>query len=194
MNFFNSFEYTRQTINPKAVQSETAYQCGYQQALSDFGIKDLKAKVSEYFNTNGFNQARYVEEQDQESLIAFLIEQLTNNLNSQLIDNYFKALCDETVEVLLSEIQLPTKQLPINFKESATPRYPDGSCLRWIPSNGGVDWGMAIGRFLAYAPHLCRWSWKYIILLEEDSKSAAWVVADTAWEDDLEPLAPEDEQ
>ena len=57
----NSFEYTQQTINPKAVQSETAYQCGYQQALSDFGIKDLKAKVSEYFNTNGFNKERYVE-------------------------------------------------------------------------------------------------------------------------------------
>lgn len=194
MNFFNSFEYTQQTINSKAVQSETAYHCGYQQALSDFGIKDLKAKVSEYFNQNGFNQERYVEEQDQESLIAFLIEQLTNNFNAKLIDNYFKALCDETLEVLLSEIQPQEKQLPINFKESATPCYKDGSCLRWIPSKGGVDWGMAIGRFLAYAPHLCRWSWKYIILLEEDSPSAACSVADTAWQEDLEPLPPEDEQ
>ena len=190
----NSFEYTQQTINPKAVQSETAYQCGYQQALSDFAIKDLKAKVSEYFNTNGFNKERYVEEQDQESLIAILIEQLTNNLNSQLIDNYFKALESGYDEVLLSEIQPPTKELPINFKDSATPCYKDGESLRWIPSKGGVDWGMAIGRFLAYTPHLCRWSWKYIILLDSDSKSAAWVVADTAWQEDLEPLPPEDEQ
>jgi hypothetical protein len=193
MNFFNSFEYTRQTINPKAVQSETAYHCGYQQALSDFGIKELKAKLSEYFNTNGFNPGRYVEEQDQESLIAILIEQLMSNLNSQLIDNYLKALESGYDEVLLSEIQPPSKQLPINFKESGTPCYKDGSCLRWIPSKGGVDWGMAIGHFLAYAPHLCCWSWKYIILLDSDSKSAAWVVADTAWQEDLEPLPPEDE-
>jgi hypothetical protein len=181
-------------INPKAVHSSTAYHCGYQQALSDFGIKELKVKLSDYFNTNGFNKERYVEEQDQESLIAILIEQLTNNLNSKLIDNYLKALSDETLEVFLSEIPPPSKPLPINFKKSATPRYPDGSCLRWIPSDGGVDWGIAIGRFYAYAPHLCRWSWKYIIFLDSHSPSAAWVVADTAWQDDVEPLRSEDEQ
>jgi hypothetical protein len=149
----NSFEYTRQTINPKAVRSETAYHCGYQQALSDFGIKQLKAKLIYYFNTNGFNKGRYVEEQDQESLIAFLIEQLTNSLNSKLIDDYFQALETDSIEVLLSEIQPLSEELPINFKESATPCYKDGSSLRWIPSKGGVDWGIAIGRFLAYAPH-----------------------------------------
>jgi hypothetical protein len=79
-----------------------------QQALSDFGIKELKAKLSEYFNTNGFNPGRYVEEQDQESLIAILIEQLMSNLNSQLIDNYLKALESGYDEVLLSEIQPPS--------------------------------------------------------------------------------------
>jgi hypothetical protein len=28
--------------HPKAVQEEAAYHCGYQQALNDFGIKDLE--------------------------------------------------------------------------------------------------------------------------------------------------------
>ncbi len=179
-------------LNPKAVESETAYHCGYQQALSDFGILELNAKLSEYFNTNGLNKERDVEEQDQESLIASLIEQLTNNLNSQLFDNYLKALEDGTLEV--SEIQLPSEELPIKFFESATPCYKDGESLRWNPSHGGVDWGIAIGRFYAYAPHLRRWSWKYIIRLDSHSPSAAWVITDIAWEDDLEPLAPEDER
>jgi hypothetical protein len=92
------------------------------------------------------------------------------------------------------EIPITSQRLPPHFPAVATPRYPDGSCLRWMPSDGGVDWGIAIGRFYAYAPHLCRWSWKYIIFLDCDSPSAAWIVADTAWEDDLEPLPPEDEQ
>lgn len=176
-------------VNPKAVRSD--YYCGYQQALSDFGILNLKAKLSHYFNTNGFNKGKYVEEQDQESLIAILIEQLTNNLNSKLLDNYLKALSSGYDEVLLSEIQRPSKELPINFFESATPCYKEGDNLRWIPSKGGVDWGIAIGRLYAYAPHLYRWSWKYIILLDSHSPSAAWVMADSAWEEDVEPLSQE---
>jgi hypothetical protein len=142
----------------------------------------LKALLS------SFNQERYVEEQDQENLIAVLIQQLTNNLNSELIDNYSKALSSGYDEFLLSEIPPPEKQPPINFQESTIPCYKDGEILRWRPSKGGVDWGIAIGRFLAYAPHLCRWSWKYIILLDLHSPSAAWVMVDTAWEEDVELL------
>ena len=73
-------------LNSKAVHSSTAYQRGYQQALSDFGIIELLAKLRD------LNKGRYVEEQDQESLIAILIQQLSNNLNSKLIDDYFQAL------------------------------------------------------------------------------------------------------
>ncbi len=171
--------------NPKAVQEEAAYHCGYQQALNDFGIKDLKTQLSNYFNSDDFNKSWYLEEPDQESLIAILIQQLTNNLNSKLIDNYLKALSDGTPELLLSEIPPPSKALPTNFKETAMPCYKDGDSLRWNPACGDVDWGIAIGRFYAYAPHLCRWSWKYIILLDSHSPSAAWVIADTAWEEDL---------
>ncbi|HEY9610920.1 hypothetical protein [Allocoleopsis sp.] len=165
-------------LNQKAVLSD--YHCGYQQALNDFGIQELKAKLS------SFNPERYVEEPDQDSLIAFLIQQLTNSLNSKLINNYFQALSSGYDEVLLLEIQQQEKQQPINFKETPLPCYPDGEILRWIPAKGGVDWGIAIGRFYALAPHLCRMSWKYIILLDSHSPSAAWVRVDTAWEEDLE--------
>jgi hypothetical protein len=113
-------------------------------------------------------------------------------------EDYLKAMEDTSLPVQPFEfdLEIPTasRSLPPHFPAVATPRYPDGSCLRWIPSDGGVDWGIAIGRFYAYAPHLCRWSWKYIIFLDSHSPSAAWVVADTAWEDDVEPLRPEDEQ
>ena len=169
-------------LNPKAVHSSTAYHRGYQQALRDFGIIDLLAKLRD------LNPGRDVEEQDQESLIAVLIQQLTNNLNSKLLDNYFQALESDLFEVLLQEIQAPSKELPIHFKESAIPCYKDGESLRWIPAKGGVDWGIAIGRFYAYAPHLCRWTWKYIILLDSHSPSAAWVIVDTAWQEDVQPL------
>jgi hypothetical protein len=172
-------------FNPKPGRSKTAYHCGYQQALNDFRIKDLKVKLSNYFKPNDFKKRWYLEDQDQESLIAILIEQLTNSLNSKFLDNYLKALGFGTSEVLLSEIQPPSKELPMNFIESAIPYYKDGDSLRWKPACGGVDWGIAIGRFYAYAPHLCRWSWKYIILLDSHSPSAAWVIADTAWEEDL---------
>ncbi len=182
----NPFKSLPHPLESKAVSSEAAYEFGYQQALKDFGILDLKSKLSSYFNTNGLNEPIYWQEQDPENLIAILIQQLSNNLNSKLLDNYLQALESGSVEVLLEEIQLPSKELPTNFFESATPCYKDGSSLRWIPSKGGVDWGIAIGRFYAYAPHLCRWSWKYIILLDSHSPSAAWVMADTAWEEDVE--------
>jgi len=156
------------------------YHCGYQQALKDFGIQELKAQIS------SLNPGIDVEEPDQDSLVAFLIQQLTNSLNSKLIENYFQALSSSYEEVLLSEIPPPHKQQPINFKEIALPCYCDGEILHWIPAKGGVDWGIAIGRFYALAPHLCRWSWKYIILLDSQSPSAAWVIADTAWEEDLQ--------
>jgi hypothetical protein len=136
----------------------------------------LKTKLSNSLNSDDFNKRWYLEEPDQESLIAILIQQLTNSLNSKLLDNYLSALSDGTLELLLSEIPPPSKALPTNFKETAMPCYKDGDSLRWNPACGGVDWGIAIGRFYAYAPHLCRWSWKYIIWLDSHSPSAAWVI------------------
>jgi hypothetical protein len=182
----NPLKSTSHPLHAQVVSSEADYQLGYQQALADFGINDLNVKLSNYFNTNGWNEPMYWEEQDQDSLIASLIQVLINSLNSKRLDNYLKALESGSVEVLLEDSPPLSPELPANFFESATPCYKDGSSLRWLPSKGGVDWGIAIGRFYAYAPHLSRWSWKYIILLDSHSPSAAWVMADMAWEEDLE--------
>ncbi|YAF94054.1 MAG: hypothetical protein AB3A66_15670 [Nodularia sp. CChRGM 3473] len=54
----------------------------------------------------------------------------------------------------------------------------------WVGSD--TDWGTAIGRFYSFAPHLCCWTWCYLIWLSKDSPSAAWISADIAWEQDLE--------
>lgn len=37
-------------------------------------------------------------------------------------------------------------------------------------------------------PHHCAWTWCYLIWLDKLSPSSPWTVADTAWENDLEPL------
>jgi hypothetical protein len=63
-----------------------------------------------------------------------------------------------------------------------------GDKLRWIAEGDNTDWGVAIGRFYSFAPHLCAWTWCYLIWLDKLSLSAAITVADIAWENDLEPL------
>ena len=87
--------------------------------------------------------------------------------------------------LLIREITQPSLSLPVNFPNVISPRYEEGQCLRWISENEPSDWGIVIGRFFNDAPHLKRWSWCYLIWLDKKSPSAAWVVADTAWEDDL---------
>ncbi|PSB24051.1 hypothetical protein C7B82_28665 [Stenomitos frigidus ULC18] len=71
------------------------------------------------------------------------------------------------------------------------PRFLYGDRLRWLSNGEPTDWGIAIGRFYSFAPHRCRWQWCYLIWLDADSPSGAWVKADSAWEDDLEPLETE---
>jgi hypothetical protein len=69
----------------------------------------------------------------------------------------------------------------------STPQFQDGDRVGWIPLSDDVktDTGIIIGRFLAYAYHCKDWQWKYLIWLQPSCDS---VVADTAWESDLELL------
>jgi hypothetical protein len=67
------------------------------------------------------------------------------------------------------------------------PQFRDGDRVQWIPlpDDAKTDTGIIIGQFLAYA-HYCKdWQWKYLIWLQPPCGS---VVADTAWEGDLELL------
>ena len=79
-------------------------------------------------------------------------------------------------------------ELPSNFPDVQTPRYLEGEKLRWITQDENADWGVVLGRFYNYAPHRRRWTWCYLIWLDKNSPSASWILADTAWEEDLELL------
>jgi hypothetical protein len=81
--------------------------------------------------------------------------------------------------------------LPATFPNVERPRFLEGDRLRWIAQGKPPDWGVAIGRFYSFAHHHRCWTWCYLIWLDADSPSAAWVKADIAWEADLEFLNAE---
>ncbi len=88
-------------------------------------------------------------------------------------------------ELLIREVAQSSLSLPANFPNVILPRYKEGQSLGWISDNQPTDWGIVIGRFYNYAPHLKQWSWCYLIWLDNKSPSADWIIADTAWEDDI---------
>ncbi|HEY9637249.1 MAG TPA: hypothetical protein V6D14_27865 [Coleofasciculaceae cyanobacterium] len=90
--------------------------------------------------------------------------------------------------VVNREIHSSPTGLPAHFPDVAQPAFKEGELLRWITGSEQTDWGIVIGRFYNYAPHRRCWMWCYLIWLDKQSPSAAWIVADTAWQDDLEPL------
>ena len=93
--------------------------------------------------------------------------------------------------LLIREITQPSLLLPANFPNVILPRYKEGQSLGWISDHQPTDWGIVIGRFYNYAPHLREWSWCYLIWLDKNSPSAVWIMADTAWENDLELIKEE---
>jgi len=82
----------------------------------------------------------------------------------------------------------PPIDLPAAFPDVEIPQFLYGDRLRWVSEQDNTDWGIVIGRFYSYAPHRRNWAWCYLIWLAPNSPSSDWAVADTAWEDDLEPL------
>ncbi|WP_339380346.1 hypothetical protein [Coleofasciculus sp. FACHB-SPT9] len=85
----------------------------------------------------------------------------------------------------------PSVRLPPNFPDSAQiPRFLYGDRLQWKPlsDTDETDRGIVIGRFYTFAPHRYQWAWKYLILIDPESPGAQFCVADTCWEEHLEPL------
>jgi hypothetical protein len=168
---------------------------GYQQALSDFGIAELLEKLSHFKDADFDAQWLHPEPEELDSLAAILIQQLTNSLNGKLISGYLNAHRHGNSDVFSSPISLEFPQsvsLPSDFPDSALPPhflYGDKVCL--VPVCGGIESGVVIGRFYNYAAHRCRWMWRYILWLDKASFSASWIVATTAWEEDLEPEVEE---
>jgi hypothetical protein len=178
---------------PKSSPTEL-YQKGYQQALHDFAVTQLLHHLKDRDDSNGAWVA--LEEQEAETLAAILIQALTAHLDAQLFVRYVEAMRHSKFDASnrLSSLALsqPALDLPSKFPDVEMPRFLYGDRLRWISNGQATDWGIAIGRFYSFAPHCCRWAWCYLIWLDPDSPSSAWVTADTAWESDLELLETED--
>jgi hypothetical protein len=165
----------------------------YQQALDDFGLTELLSHLSNYVNAD-FNAALMnLKEPELESLGAILIQRLIKTLTGKLIASYLNAIRYGDADVLSDPIPLTmplaSQDLPADFPKGITPGYAAGDRVRWRSLNNHTDWGVVMGRFYPYAPHLGSWSVAYLIRLDQDSPSAPWTVTDMAWEDDLEPMS-----
>ncbi|MEM9152381.1 MAG: hypothetical protein AAGB19_18255 [Cyanobacteria bacterium P01_F01_bin.3] len=171
------------------------YQAGYQQALKDFAIADLLHCLNAYSDANFDASWTALATHEAETLAAVLIQALCNNLNGGFLATYLNTIRHPPLDTFtpLTKLHLvpPVSELPTTFPEVEIPRFLCGDRLRWKTQNDTTDWGIVIGRFYSFAPHRCHWHWCYLIWLDLDSPSAAWVKADIAWEDDLEPLETE---
>jgi hypothetical protein len=168
-----------------------SYQAGYQQALTDFAIADLLSRLGVTSDTVGGR----LNPQEIETWAVILIQALTAQLNSNRLAADLDALRCNVLSAcnLLTSLPLSPDaiDLPTIFPNVEPPRFLEGDRLQWIAQGEPTDWGVAIGRFYSFAYHYRRWTWCYLIWLDTDSPSAAWVSADIAWEADLEPLEVE---
>jgi hypothetical protein len=160
---------------------------GYQQALTDFCVVDLIAKIGVCSDTNRME----LEPQEREALAALFVKRLTDNLTEKTVNDYFNVLRYGLEDVLPNPISIevsPPCNLTPNFADALTPRFLEGTRVRWVSVDENREWGVILGRFYAFAPHHYRWTWRYVVLLDSDTPSAKWITSDTAWEDDLAPL------
>ncbi|MDJ0704651.1 MAG: hypothetical protein QNJ46_15315 [Leptolyngbyaceae cyanobacterium MO_188.B28] len=178
-----------------ALSVPVLFQSGYQQALTDFAITELLHSLNTFFDTHFDATRGTLTSTETETLAAILIQTLTRNLNGNLLATYLKAIRHPPLETLspLTKLRLPppATDLPVAFPDVETPRFLYGDRLRWITDGETTDWGAVIGTFYSFASHCCCWRWCYLIWLDPNSPSAAWVRADIAWEDDLEPFETE---
>ena len=168
---------------------------GYQQALEDFSITELLEKLSHFQDADFDARLLHPEPEELESVAALLIQQLTNNLNGKLLGSYLNAHRQGNSDVFSSPISLEFPQsvsLPFDFPDSALPpHFLYGDRVRLVSLCSDRESGVVIGRFYNYAAHRCCWMWRYILWLDQASKSASWIVATTAFEEDLEPEVEE---
>jgi hypothetical protein len=86
--------------------------------------------------------------------------------------------------------------IPPDFAAAQVPKYSIGSRCRLVPQPCS-EWGTIIGQI--YAPvfkdldkarqkKIDQWSWIYLVLLDTDSPSRGWIIADWVDEEDLELL------
>jgi hypothetical protein len=166
------------------------FQDGYQQALDDFGIRQLLSKLSTYSDADFEAGLMHLEEQEMESLAAILIGQLTKTLNGKLIASCLNAIRHANLDPSQYFIQLefpPTVDLRPSFPDRApVPRFLYGDKLRLVHLGSQIESGMVIGHFYKQFAHCSHWMWCYILLLDQASCSATGRVAITASDKDVE--------
>jgi len=183
-------------VRPSGRTDSPTYQKGYQQALEDFAIANLLTRLKTYCDTD-FNAAwMKLTQPELETLASILIRQLTANLNGKALYEYLNAMRTGSANIPSSLVHLavpppPSLALPTNFPNVETPHYMYGDKLRFLCDDDKTDWGVAIGRFYSFAPHRGAWTWCYLIWLDQLSPSANRIVADIAWEHDLESVEQE---
>ncbi|MGB3692920.1 MAG: hypothetical protein WA865_16160 [Spirulinaceae cyanobacterium] len=163
-----------------------------QQVEDDFGLKKLLSHLRSHTDTESIN----VEEQELKSLAKMIIEGLAKSLDSKQVASYLNALrhghskpCQDSLNL---EIPASTTKAIDNFPANTKPRYQEGDRVRWQSPGNSSDWGVIIGHFYAYAKHNYQWGICYLVWLDVNSPSADWIVADTAWEEDLVLIVSQD--
>jgi hypothetical protein len=189
-------DYYHPAPSPTSLE-KTAQKAAYQQAIHDFAITELLTKLQNFSKEKFDSQP--ITEPEIELIAALLVQQLASHLDSHLVATYLKGIRQGNREIVPEPISLQypeSTELPNNFpSDTNPPRFIVGARLRLgsVPINGEIetetDTGRCIGHYLAYAPHQCRWMWKYVIWLDKDSLSASWCVATMAWEDELYPVS-----
>jgi len=119
-----------------------------------------------------------------------LSEQLAEKINPSFINNYLQAkrLAQQDIFDAPITTEYPQSvELP-NLLNTPPPDYSIGTKVRLTPIDGATEWGTIIGYYLCYAEHHCKWQWKYILFLDFDSPSAAWVKTTFAWQDEIQCL------
>jgi hypothetical protein len=80
----------------------------------------------------------------------------------------------------------PSTPLPENFPSGiAPPKFQIGDRVRWHPIPD-EEFGVVTGFEYAPAEHLQHWYWQYVVRLDPASPSSSRIVAETAWENDIE--------
>ena len=194
--FSTGQEYSPPSNIPPTSVAPSFDQTGYQQALNDFAITDLLHRLQTYSDPHFDANWVTLKPQEAETIAALLIQSLTANLNGNLLASYLNIIRHSKLNTssALANLELPppSTNFPIHFPNVEMPRFLYGDRLYWLSSGEISDRGVVIGRFYNFAPHRCCWAWCYLIWLDPDSPSSAWVSADVAWEDDLQPLEAED--
>jgi len=190
MSIPSSIPVSRDDVRHSSCLNEL-YQAGYQQALDDFAIAPLLQCLHTFSDHSFDTDGMVLTTHEAEAIAAQLIQAIASSLSGSLIASYCQAMryhMPDGLNFIANLLKPPTTPFPEDFPNVETPKFLYGDRLGWISTDDTTDWGVVIGRFYGFATHCCRWCWGYLIWLDPESPSAAWINSDTAWEDDLQPF------